>query len=178
MAATLNSRLARPAAGARRARPLDPAKAAKMRLAAIRAIQAMRRQLDLDDEVYRNLVENCSTPLGPAVRSAGACNQAQLDAVAAKLRLLLGQPANGWKNKPKDPALMVQALIRKVEAQLADQGREWDYAHALAKRICKVDRVEFCTPADLQKVIAALDYDAKRHPERSRTGHNKQEPST
>ena len=177
MAATLNTRLARPAAGARRARPLDPAKAAKVRLAAIRAIQAMRRQLDLADDVYRNLVESCSTPLGPAVRSAGACNLAQLDAVAAKLRQLLGQSANSWKNKPKDPALMAQALIQKIEAQLADQGREWDYAHALAKRICKVERVEFCTPKDLQKVIAALDYDARRHPERSRTNHHNQEPS-
>lgn len=162
--------------------PRSPAKTVakaghKVRLATIRAIQAMRRQLDLDEDVYRNLVEASSTPHGPARRSAGDCNQAQLDAVAAKLRQLLGQSANGWKNKPKDPALMVQALVRKVEAQLADQGREWDYAHALAKRICKVDRIEFCTPADLRKVIAALDYDAKRHPDRSRTGHHEQEPS-
>jgi phage gp16-like protein len=176
MVATTHTRPKRPAAAARRARPLDPAKAAKVRLAAIRAIQAMRRQLDLAEDVYRNLVESSSTLHGRAVRSAGDCNQAQLDAVAAKLRQLLGQPANGWKNKPKDPALMVQALVRKIEAQLADQGREWNYAHALAQRICKVDRIEFCTPADLQKIIAALDYDAHRHPERSRTGHLNQEP--
>jgi phage gp16-like protein len=177
MAATTNTRRARPDAAVRRARAPDPARASKMRLAAIRAIQAMRRQLDLAEDVYRNLVESSSAPHGCAVRSAGACNQAQLDAVAAKLRQLLGQPASGWKNKPKDQSLMVQALMRKIEAQLADQGREWDYGHALAQRICKVDRLEFCTPADLHKVIAALDYDAKRHPERSRTGHHSLEPS-
>ncbi|MDR1076966.1 MAG: regulatory protein GemA [Xanthomonadaceae bacterium] len=148
----------------------------KMRLQTIRAIQAMRRKLDLDDGAYRDLVERNSALHGPAVRSAGDCNQAQLDAVAGELRMKLGQPAKGgWKGKPKAPPLSREAQTSKIEALLADQGREWEYAHALARRICKVERLEFCRRSDLQRIIAALEYDARRHPERSRTGY-KQEP--
>jgi hypothetical protein len=66
-----------------RQRPkIDPV---KMRLQTIRAIQAMRRKLDLDDDAYRDLVERNSARHGPAVRSAGDCNQAQLDAAAIAL---------------------------------------------------------------------------------------------
>lgn len=144
----------------------DPA---KLRLQAIRAIQAMRRKLDLDDVAYRDLVERNSIPHGRAVRSAGDCNQAQLDAVAAELRLKLGQPIRQWKGKPKAPPVSREAQIGKIEALLADQGREWEYAHALARRIAKVERLEFCTGDGLKKVIAALAYDARRHPDRSRT---------
>lgn len=158
---------------ARQRTPIDPG---KMRLQTIRAIQAMRRKLDLDDGAYRALVERNSGRHGPAVRSAGGCNQAQLDAVAAELRVKLGQPAKGgWKGKPKAPPLSREAQIGKIEALLADQGREWEYAHPLARRICKVERLEFCRSNDLRKVIAALEYDAHRHPERSRTGY-KREP--
>lgn len=144
---------------------------AQRRLAAIKAIQAMRRRLGLDDETYRNLVERVSRAHGPAVRSAGDCNQAQLDAVAAELRSKLGQPAQQWKGQPRNPPAGRVARMAKIEALLADQGREWEYAHALARRICKVERLEFCNGAGLSKIIAALECDIRRHPERSRTGY-------
>lgn len=149
--------------------------AGSQRLATIRAVQAMRRKLDLDDDAYRDMVERLSADHGPAVRSAGDCNQAQLDAVAAELRQKLGQPARTWKGKPKAVPLDREARMRKVEALLADQGREWEYAHALARRIAKVERLEFCDTTALGKIIAALEYDVRRNPERSRTGY-KPEP--
>lgn len=145
------------------------------RTATIRAIQAMRRRLDLDDGTYRDLIERISRACGPAVRSAGDCTQVQLDAMAAELRTKLGQPIQRWKGKPKAPPVSREAQIGKIEALLADQGREWEYAHALARRICKVERLEFCRGGDLAKIIAALEYDARRHPDRSRTGY-KAEP--
>ena len=54
-------------------------------------------------------------------------------------------------------------LIGKIEAQLAEAKRPWAYADAMAKRICKVDSITFCTPEHLVKIVAALSYDAKRH---------------
>lgn len=148
-----------------------PGKAGNQRLVTIRAIQAMRRKLDLDDGAYRDLVERLSAGLGPAVRSAGDCSQGQLDAIAAELRQKLGQPVRTWKGKPKAVPVDREARMRKIEALLADQGRQWEYAHALAQRIAKVDRLEFCDAVGLGKIIAALEYDIRRHPERSRTGY-------
>ena len=149
--------------------------AGSQRLATIRAVQAMRRKLGLDDDVYRDLVARVSATCGAAVRSAADCTQPQLDAIAAELRLKLGQPARTWKGKPKTVPVDREARMRKVEALLADQGREWEYAHALARRIAKVERLEFCDAAALGKIIAAMEYDIRRHPERSRTGY-KPEP--
>lgn len=67
----------------------------------------------------------------------------------------------------KVPAPDRDALLRKLEAQLAAAGRTLDYLEGgtepLVKRICKVDRVAFCTPAMLGKLVAALAYDAGRH---------------
>lgn len=146
--------------------------AGDQRVATIRAIQAMRRKLDLDDCAYRDLVERLSAGHGRPVRSAGDCTQAQLDAVASELRQKLGQPVrSSWKGKPKPGRQDREARMRKIEALIADQGREWEYAHALARRLAKVERLEFCDAAALGKVIAALEYDARRHPERSRTGY-------
>ena len=58
-----------------------------------------------------------------------------------------------------------QAMLKKIEAYLAEAGRPWSYAHAMAKRMSakKVERIQWCTPADLHKIIAALEYDARRH---------------
>lgn len=59
--------------------------------------------------------------------------------------------------------------VRKIEALLADAGRPWEYlTHAsegresMVKRICKVERLEFCDAQMLGKLIAALTYDARR----------------
>lgn len=60
------------------------------------------------------------------------------------------------------------ALVEKIKAQLTEANRPWEYADALAKRICKVDRVEWCTVHQLVKIVAALTYDANRHGRDSR----------
>ena len=49
----------------------------------------------------------------------------------------------------------------KLIERLLD-GRSWAYADALAKRICKVDRLAWVRGGDLRKIIAALEYDRKR----------------
>ncbi|MFO1417280.1 MAG: phage protein GemA/Gp16 family protein [Methylotetracoccus sp.] len=57
--------------------------------------------------------------------------------------------------------------MQKIEALLAKAKRPWSYAVALCKRICKKDRLEFCTSAELGKVTA-LSYDAQRHGRKTR----------
>lgn len=103
-----------------------------------------------DDTAYRDWMQKHT-----GKRSAKELTQPQLlrliDALAGK----------------KVPAPDREALVRKLEAQLAAAGRTLDYLEGgtepMVKRICKVDRVAFCTPPMLGQLIAALAYDAGRH---------------
>lgn len=52
--------------------------------------------------------------------------------------------------------------IRKIEAMLADAGRPWSYADAMAQRMFHVDRVTFCDRDQLRRLIAALAIDQRR----------------
>lgn len=70
--------------------------------------------------------------------------------------------------KPGDPALAAAAgrphnadtqnrsELKKIEALLTDAGKPWGYAAAIAKRQYRVERLEFCSPAQLASIIAAL----------------------
>ncbi len=55
------------------------------------------------------------------------------------------------------------ALLGKIEAYLAEAGRPWNYVHGMARHMFKVDRVEWCDAHQLHKIVAALEYDARRH---------------
>ena len=44
--------------------------------------------------------------------------------------------------------------LRKIEALLADARLPWAYADGIAKRMFRIDRLQFCQPHQLQKVIA------------------------
>ena len=126
------------------------------------------KHLGLDEDLYRDLVERVSAEHGQAVRSAGKCSVRQLEAVASELRRLAG-PGGGQKGRqwPDRPKGALSPQMGKIEALLADSGRQWAYAHAVAKRVCKVDKLEWCTPAQLQKVIAAMQVDANRRAKRA-----------
>lgn len=145
----------------------------KARCRVLGAIHALAKECLMEDDAYRCLVARVSAQHGPEQRSAGKCSPKQLDAIANELRRIAGKPtrgaqnARGWAGKPKG-ALTPQ--MGKVEALLADSGREWAYAHALAKRLCKVERVDWCNTDQLAKVIAALQIDADRRARRAANG--------
>ncbi len=147
-------------------RAQDPAKLRKRTLA---AIHASAKQLELEDDVYRDLVARVSALHGPEQRSCGKCTPKQLSAIADELRRISGTPARaataarGWAGKPKGD---LTPQMGKIEALLADAGREWAYAHSVANRLCKVKRLEWCNQDQLAKVIAALQIDADRRTRR------------
>ncbi len=152
---------------ARRTKKTDPAR--RNILAAIH-VMAGPKHLGLDKDVYRDLVERVSGEHGIAVRSAGDCDGRQLNALAKELRrqaeLPAGSPQAGreWPARPKGD---LSPQLSKVEALLADAGRDWNYAHAIAHRVCKVQKLEWCNHAQLQKVIAVMQYDANRRTKRA-----------
>ncbi|MCC7082189.1 MAG: regulatory protein GemA [Burkholderiales bacterium] len=53
-------------------------------------------------------------------------------------------------------------MLRKIEALLLDADRPWNYAHAMAKRMFHVDRVDFLTSYQLHGLVIALVQDQKR----------------
>lgn len=147
--------------------------AEKARKRVLAAIHALAKECAMEEGAYRCLVARVSADHGPQQRSAGKCTPKQLDAIANELRRIAGKPTQGarsartWAGKPKGD---LSPQMGKVEALLADAGREWAYAHSLAKRLCKVERLDWCNPDQLAKVIAALQIDADRRARRAAAG--------
>jgi hypothetical protein len=79
------------------------------------------------------------------------------------------EPAQRHGRKPRAGGDR-QALVDKIGALLADKGRPWEYLtkpgegkpKSMLERITGKQRLEFCTAADLGKIVAALSYDARR----------------
>lgn len=123
------------------------------------AIHAEAKRLQLDDATYRALLHRVA-----GVTSSRNCTPEQLGAVVAELRRLGGKPerevmaARAYAGKPK----AMTPMLQKIEALLAEAGREWAYAHGLARRMFKAQRLEWLGEDRLHKLVAALQIDANR----------------
>lgn len=122
-------------------------------------IHIAKKDLCLDDDTYRAILWTVCR-----VKSA-----ADLDEYGRR-KLLEHFRSRGWKPQrkpgPGKVARMNNALMGKVEAQLAELHAPWKYADAMAKRMFNVDSVRFCQPAQLRKIVAALTYEQKRRAKR------------
>lgn len=146
---------------------MNAARAAELRRKDLSIIHLVKKDLQLDDDEYRDLLLGLT----------GKTSSAQLDWQGRRL-LIEHFKKIGFKVKGSvvdRPAPNVaadrQAQIGKIEALLADAGRPWAYADGLVKKLfassTQVERIEFCDPEHLSKVIAALAIDAKRRQERA-----------
>ena len=131
-----------------------------IRRSQIAKIKMAAKQLGLDDDVYRALLQRVT---GKA--SCADMTIAQRDAVLDALKAQGWQPKGGkggkaWPGRPKDTDNT--PMLRKVEALLADAKRPWDYAHATAHQMFGVDRLEFLNNHQLHRLVAALQIDANR----------------
>lgn len=122
-------------------------------------IHVAKKALALEDDDYRSIL----------LAVTGKTSSAQLNGAGRKALIdhfkKIGFKVvakNAGRAKPTAAATR-QRYITKIEAQLATAGRPWAYADAMAKRICNIERIDWCEPADLLKIIAALSYDARRH---------------
>ncbi|MEX2524474.1 MAG: regulatory protein GemA [Gammaproteobacteria bacterium] len=117
----------------------------------------------MDDETYRDMLFTIAR-----VRSA-----ADLDA-QGRQDVLRHLRACGFRGKPARPRHHPGAphnidsdvrgpMLKKIEAYLAEAKRPWSYVDGMAQHMFHVDRVAMCGPQQLRKIIAALDYDARRH---------------
>ncbi|MEW6708288.1 MAG: regulatory protein GemA [Candidatus Riflebacteria bacterium] len=122
-------------------------------------IHLAKKELGLDEDLYRLVLkQNC-----------GVESAADLDEQGRR-KLLAFFRSKGWSRadhsngKPHNFNEPSRArLMSKIEALLAEAKRPWSYATVIAKRVCKKDRLAFCTPHELGWIISALTKDAQRH---------------
>lgn len=124
-------------------------------------IHIAKKQLGMDDTTYREML----------MQVAGVDSAADLNATGRRRVLAhLGQArfsARRQKKYPGRPMNMDRGgsradQLKKIEALLTVGGKPWEYAHALAKRICKADRIDWVPDGKLYKIITALRYQAQR----------------
>lgn len=126
-------------------------------------IKIAQKQLAMDDDVYRAVLLRVT-----GKKSCADMSLEELDLVLTEMRRL------GFMPKPKKSSLgytpkrrqSADAMLKKVEALLLDNGWSWNYAHGMAKRMFSVDRVQWLPHDKLHKLVAALQIHANRLKER------------
>lgn len=118
-------------------------------------------ELGLDDQNYRDILH-----WKFKAKSAKELDKRQ---IAVLLNFF---KAKGWQPKRpskagRRPHTMTspgnkKRLMAKIEAHLSERSLPWAYADGMAKKICKVERIEFCGIGDLLKLVAAFEYDSRR----------------
>lgn len=127
--------------------------------AALAKIHIAKKELALDDDTYRAMLQSIA-----GVSSSKDLTVAGVNKVLAHLKRCGWKPKTGAKTgKRPSVGRDRKALVGKVEALLAEAKRSWAYADAMAKRMFTVDKVDWLNAEQLQKLVAALTYDAKRH---------------
>jgi len=133
------------------------------RNAEIAKIHIAKSYLGLDETAYRTMLKEIG----------GNASSAKLTP-AGRRKVLNHLAALGWQPKGKKigkrPHNMQRgkgrtsrtAQLEKIEALLTIGGKPWGYADALAKRICKVEKMIWVPEDELYKIITALYKQAQR----------------
>lgn len=125
------------------------------------AIHAAKRDLALDDDTYRDLLDSWT-----GKRSAADLNARERGLVLSNLGKLGFQrkPRKRVGNHPGKPGnLDSTPMLQKIEAQLADMQLPWSYADAIAKRQFNIERVGWLKHREhFDAVIAALHVEQEK----------------
>lgn len=125
-------------------------------------IHIAKQQLRLDDDTYRDMLWTIAR-----VRSAADLDAGGRAAVLRHLASRGFKPAVSTERRKRYPGRPHNCdehpQLRKIEALLTAARRPWSYADSMAKRMFGKDRVTFCNSEEWQKLIAALEYDKRRH---------------
>lgn len=114
-----------------------------------------KNALNLDEDTYRDMLEHVT-----GKRSAKDMDMDDLLKVIQHLDQL-GFSKRNFGKKPKVKQSK-EALIGKIEAHLAEHKLHWNYAKGIAKKMFGKEALEFCNESELHRIVAALEYRAKR----------------
>lgn len=135
---------------------MKPARnAEQLRRAELSQIHIAKKQLNMDDECYR------------AVLLRVTKKASSKDLTWQERKALLDEFKRlgfSIKAKHKIPSVGADRMPRmeKIGALLAEAKRPWSYVTPIVKKL-GYERIEFCSVADLGKIIAALVIDAERN---------------
>lgn len=121
------------------------------RNALIGKIKIAQKQLDMADDAYRAMLVRVT-----GKDSCAKMGVPELEKVVEEMKrmgfvpLAKSHGTRPYRRSSADP------MMRKIEALLASMALHWNYAHALAKRMYGVARVEWLTDEHMRGVIAAL----------------------
>lgn len=139
--------------------------------------KVMSLQPGFDDDNYRDVIVDISKGRTESSKELKPFERQEL---ISRLSRLAGEtspsfqsrrgPGGGYDKRsyPKRPKNMDNhgqsrdEQLKKIEALLTIGKKEWAYADGIARKICKVDKVQWVETHALYKIIAALTYQAKR----------------
>lgn len=143
-------------------------------------IHIAKKELGLDDEIYRDILEQIA-----GVRSSALLDEEGRISVIKRFKELGFKPAvnnnRGYRSVHKSARksgmhMSTSAdrtpLLSKIGAILADRKLSWAYADGMAKKMFGVDRVRWLHPDQLSKVAVALIYHQKRRKKNKKEGEN------
>lgn len=120
-----------------------------------------KKALGLDEDTYRSLLVRVS-----GMSSSAKMTAVQRNAVIAEMTRLGFKEEDRQARRrrfPGRPANVDQVpLLQKVEALLTDAKRPWSYAHAMADRMFKTNKVQWLRHDQLHSLVSALQVDANR----------------
>lgn len=121
------------------------------------AIHAGAKQLNLDEDTRRDLIERIT-----GFRSAGQLDDAGRAAVIAEMKRLGAlPPLKRQRGKPRN--MDVRPMLTRIEQLLTVMQLPWGYADRLAQHMYRIERCAWLkTRQQLAGVIAALDAEYQR----------------
>ena len=137
------------------AKPASAAKKPDARNSQLAQIHIAKKDLGLDDETYRAMLFTLAR-----VKSSAELDHAGRAKVLDHLKKCGFKPKfNAFKTgAPKTSPASKTALISKIGALLTVLTKPWEYADGMAKKMFKVEKLIWCTPQQLHKLVAALEY--------------------
>jgi len=123
----------------------------------IRIVHVAKSQLMMKDEEYRAVL-----------KSFGVSTSKDL-CFSQYEKLLLRFRAEGFvlksgntRRRHAKASWDKEPMLKKIGALLASMKLNWKYADGIANHMFKVDVASWCTPEQLHKVIAALEYKRRK----------------
>lgn len=147
-----------------------PGKSSLLRNKELAKIHLLAKQLGMDRDTYEAMLYAQAR-----VESAAHLDDFQRRAVIEHLQALVTRPrcvgdrkggapithsSPSFGERPNNFGANQRAELSKIEALLADDGKPWSYALGMARRMYGKERMEFCGPAQLAGIIAALEKQA------------------
>lgn len=133
-------------------------------------IHIAKKDLGIDDDTYRLMLRTIAR-----VESAGDLNAEGRHQVLAHLKARGFKPKHSvrtphssertahsdwdWVNNAAPDR---RPTLRKIAMMLQSAARQKPYADGVAKKMYGIERVEFCAPDQLVRIVAALEYDRRR----------------